>query len=365
MRFQRTFAAGLTAVVVMMASESPRAADDMDYARFTISTVETYIRPAAKELVSTFAKLEQETGKLCTAPTAANKATFNSAFTGAVVSLASLDFFRFGPLAYNNISHRLAFLPDSRGVVRRQVNKIIAAKDASVTNPASLSIKSAALQGLTALERIAYAPNGTLTLGQDENAVFLCDFAESITINLAGTALEVEANWADPNGFSKTLLTPSMNGSIVQTHKEAAELIYNALKTGLELDKDQYLMVVLGRTAKKARPAKAPFARSGNAIAYLSASLSGIEKAIQAGGYMQVLDSHQKWVANTLNFEFANAQKVLASLPHPLRKSGKQPEVRNRLQYLNLILGGLRDVLSADLAGYLELSGGFNALDGD
>lgn len=365
MSLRAVFVVGLSCLSMVMPNGIAMAADETDYARFTKATVEDYIRPATKELVRTFATLGEQTGQVCTTPSAGNKAAFNGAFRNAVTTLAAIDFFRFGPMAYNDTSHRLAFLPDSRGVVRRQVTKAVAKQDPTVTTPASLSIKSAALQGLTALERIAYDAEGNLVLGEGETPKFTCAFAESITINLSGTALELEANWADPNGFSKILLNPTMNGSLVQTHKEAAELVFNALKTAVELDKDQYLLVMVGKSAKKAKPAKAPFARSGNAVAYLSASLAGIENSIKTGGYTDGLDNEQSWVANSLRFEFRNAQKVLTDLPRPLRETGASPEVRGKLLYLITILGGLRDVMSADLAGYLGLSGGFNALDGD
>ncbi|SDR25133.1 imelysin family protein [Pseudovibrio sp. Tun.PSC04-5.I4] len=366
MHFKRVFAAGLVVTAAFTGGTQAQEGKTSDYAKIASSTVEGYIRPATKTLVTTLSQLEKNTGTVCTTPNAETNAAFSSAFKEAVVALAGVDFLRFGPMGQANIAQRLAFLPDGRGVVRRQVTKITAKSDPTVTDPASLSIKSVALQGLTALERIAYDADGKLILGQSgAQKTFLCEYAESITINLGGTALELEAAWAEPDGFSKTLLQPTKDGGVVQTHKEAAEMIFNGLTTGLIADKDQYLLAVLGKTPKKANPKKAPFARSGNAITYLSASLQGIQSAYLAGNYADQLEGEESWVANSLSFEFSNAQRLLAALPQPLQETGKQPDVRDKLLYLSTIIGGIKDIMAADLAGYLGLAGGFNALDGD
>ncbi len=364
MQFKRAVTFSLVLAAVTAVSTPSFAADGPDYAQFTRSSVEQYIRPATRQLVSALNDLEKSTGDLCAAPSADSSAAFNEAFSKSVAALAGVDFLRFGPMAQDNLAQRLAFLPDSRGVVRRQINKVVAKQDATVREPAALSVKSVALQGLTALERISYASDGTLTLGSGDDAEFLCDYAESISINLVGAGLELEAAWASPDGFSDVLVNPTKDG-VVHTHKEAAEMVFNSITTGLIVDKDQYLLVVLGKTEKKARPKKAPFARSGNAVTYLSASLSGLQGALNVGGYAKVLEDEQDWVDSSLNFEFANTQRVLANLPKPLQDTGKEPEVREQLRYLITIIDGIKVVMAEDLAGYLGLSGGFNALDGD
>ncbi|KZL19556.1 Imelysin [Pseudovibrio axinellae] len=360
-------AVSFSALIVSLATVSSPglAADASNYAQFTRSTVVNYIRPATKQLTGSLRELEERTQQVCITSDPGNSAAFEDAFSTAVAAIAGVDFLRFGPMAQDNLAQRLAFLPDSRGVVRRQINKIVAKQESTVTTPASLSAKSVALQGLTALERIAYASDGKLTLGTGKDKKFLCDYAQSISINLAGAGQTLEAEWADPKGFSKVLLEPSEGGGVVHTHKEAAELVFNAITTGLTVNKDQYLLSVLGKTEKKANPKKAPFARSGNAITYLSASLTGLQGAYELGGYAQVLDNEQSWVANSLGFEFSNTTRVLSQLPKPLQDTGKTPDVRDKLLYLSTVLGGIKDVMSEDLAGYLGLAGGFNALDGD
>ncbi len=365
MQFKRAVTFSL-ALATMATTLTPSfAAETPDYAQFTRSSIEQYIRPASKQLVSALSQLEKRTGAVCTNHNAETTAAFDEAFSASVAALAGVDFLRFGPMAEDNLAQRLAFLPDSRGVVRRQVTKAVAAQDSTVQDPASLSVKSVALQGLTALERIAYDSDGALTLGSGKDAAFLCDYAESITINLEGAGLELEAEWDDADGFSQALLEPSKDGGVVHTPKEATEMVFNAIATGLIVDKDQYLLVMLGKSEKKANPKKAPFARSGNAVTYLSASLAGLQDAVNAGGYAKVLEGEQDWVDNSLNFEFSNAQRVLSKLPTPLQITGKQPEVREQLKYLVTVISGIKVVMAENLAGYLSLSGGFNALDGD
>ncbi len=365
MRFKCAVTFSLFIASAIVVSAPSFAADSTDYSRFPRTSTEQYIRPATRQLVSVLSNLEKRTGDLCTRSTTESRTAFNEAFSKSVAALAGVDFLRYGPMAQGNLAQRLAFLPDSRGVVRRQINKVVASQDPTVRDPASLSVKSVALQGLTALEHISYDVDGNLTLGSGTDAVYLCDYAESISINLAGAGLELEAEWADPEGFSRVLLEPTKDGGVVHTHKEAAEMVFNAIITGLVVDKDQYLLVALGKTEKKANPKKAPFARSGNAVTYLSASLAGLQGALNAGGYAKAQEDEQDWVESSLNFEFSNAHRVLAGLPTPLQDTGKEPEVREKLRYLITIIDGIKVVMAEDLAGYVGLAGGFNALDGD
>lgn len=337
-----------------------------DYSQFAPRLIEAYIRPQTQALTTTLGRLESATENLCAGePEPATRQAFETAMSDSVAQLARVDFLRFGPLAEENRAQRLAFLPDRRRVIPRQLRKIMAEQDESVTTAASLAGKSVALQGLNTLEYFAFTSDGTLTLGSGEQRDFECAYAVALTRNLVATSQELEAAWADPDGFTSVITQPTPEHALVQTHKEAAELTFNAMVTGLVLIKDQILLPVIGTSVKKAKPYRAPFSRSRNGAAYMNASLSGIEEALTRGGFLAALPEEGNWVPGSLQFEFGNARKALDELPGPIRAIGKTEQGRDKLIYLALVIDGLKETMGGNLAGYLALSGGFNALDGD
>ncbi|WP_310621373.1 imelysin family protein [Flexibacterium corallicola] len=337
-----------------------------DYRTYNKRLVENYIRPQFTRMVSVFEGLEGATEVVCSTPSESAQKAFSGAFTASVKALAQVDFLRFGPLAAENRSQRLAFLPDSRSVTRRQINKLLANPDEKATKAATLKTKSVALQGLTALERIAFGSDGQVILGTGtDNEAFVCSYANAIGQRLVLTAKELVAEWNDPDGYSKELLDPDPSHQLIKTDREAAELTYNSLVTALVIVKDQILLPVVGKTAEKAKPYRAPFARSHNALAYLSANLHGIDSSIQAADYAEGLTEDQKWATDSLTFEFMNAQRTLETIRGPLNETAREPDVRDQLSYLIVIVDGVKEVLATDISGYLGLSGGFNALDGD
>ncbi|WP_068311061.1 imelysin family protein [Polycladidibacter hongkongensis] len=358
--------AGAAVLLLINQGNAQQASQNNKYAGYATRVIEQYILPKSAAFQNDINKLAAAAKAHCTAPDAKSTAAYNGAFRNAVRGLAHVDILRFGPLTQNSLAQRLAFLPDKRGATQRQLNKVLAKQDPSVTSADSLAHKSVALQGLVALEKLSYDTKGALRLGTSDAAgAFSCQFAIAITQRLQQSADELLRGWQDLQGYRAVLEAPSAANSEIKTHHEATEKIYNALVTALIFDKDQIVLAVLGKSAKKAAPHKAPFARSGNAIAYLQASLEGTEQALTAGEFTASLSGTEIWVKDSLAFEFANAQRTLSKIPQPLRDSGRSAEVRKQLTYLDIVIGSLRSTLAEDLAGYLGLAGGFNSLDGD
>ncbi|MTI18235.1 hypothetical protein E1162_13395 [Rhodobacteraceae bacterium RKSG542] len=337
-----------------------------DFSVHAPAFVQNYVLPETAKLVKALERLRETSAGLCTTPNDETTAAFNSAFSEAVAQYARIDFVRFGPYLEDNALQRLAFVPDRRNVIPRQLNKILAKQDKSVTTAADLKRKSVALQGLTALERFAYDKEANLTLGDNSaERGFKCAYAVALTGNLVKTAATIEDGWQDPNGFTATFINPDPSHSAIKTDQEAAELLYNSLVTGLVLVKDQIMLPVIGPTAKKAKPHRAPFSRSGNAVTYLTSHLSGIEDALIASNFFKELPENGKWAGESLSFEFGNARKLLDDLPVSFNASTKSQEGREKLKFFVVLIDSLKTTMADDTAGYLGITGGFNALDGD
>lgn len=357
-------ARGETAVQPVQAGQPAQVA--ATYGDYVRASLEGYIRPAMGRFATDAARLPDAVQGACAAGDDSAREEFRAVYGATLASFARISFLRFGPLAEGNRLERLAFMPDARGVAQRQVRKILADRDLTAATAEQLAGKSVAVQGLTALQLVAFDDAGAVMLGgQGEDAGFACAYSLAIATNVSAIAGELTRDWADPAGFSGELLAPGPERPRLKSDKEAAELIFNALVTGFVIVRDQDLLPALGSGPDAAKPGRLPFARSGFTLAYLSAGIGGLAEALEAGGYERGLDSEGVWIPASLEFEFGNALKMLARLREPMHVALTDAEQHGRLAYVALVLKGLRDTVALNLAGSLNLSGGFNALDGD
>jgi predicted lipoprotein len=328
--------------------------------------IDDYIRPSADRFAATGSRLPQAVSAVCTDPTDSAKADFSEAFSDTVTSLARVSFVRFGPLADEDRLSRLAFLPDPRGTAQRQIRKVFATQDATVTDPASLSGKSVALQGLTALQLIAFDKTGEVALGTvDEKRAFICSYALAIAGNVAAITRDLADAWNDPSGYRAVLVSPDPAHGQIRTSQDAMETVFNALVTGLIIVRDQHIQPALGKGPKKMKLHRIPFSRSGNGIAYVRAELQGIGAALKAANLDPLLSDITAWIPDSLDYEFSNADKLLGAIQTPVRQTRDKGALTERLKTLMLTIDSLQETMADEMAGGLALSGGFNALDGD
>lgn len=355
----------LAAVAASAFTVAPAMAVD-DYTPFVRQSIEGYIRPAFKGFAADTAALPPAIDAVCADPTQKTKAIFADRYKAVVQSFGGVSFLRFGPLIEDHRLDSLAFMPDPRGIGQRQIRKILAADDPSVTDPIGLREKSVALQGLTALQLIAFDKDGKVLLGSEgEKTDYICGYASAISRNVAKIASDISTEWQDEKGYSLRLISPDTATGQIRSSKEAIETIFNGLVTGLIVVKDQELLPTIGTEKKKAKAHRMPFSRSGNGMAYMIAELKGIKGALEAAGFSPALDEEFAWILGSLAFEFENAIGTLEAIDGPVRQSIKSDETYGRLTLLMITMNSLRDTMALELAGALGLSGGFNALDGD
>ncbi len=337
----------------------------VDYRAPVEDLISDYIQPAVTTFSQTAKDLPAAVSEVCTTNGDASRAAFRSAYANTVRDFAKVYFLRFGPLLEDDRLSRLAFMPDPRGTAQRQIRKLVAAQDDSVQDAVSLASKSVAVQGLTALQLIAFDKTGTVILGKDGSDSFSCRYGLAIAENVAEIARETAAGWSDPNGHRSTLLTAGPDNPRFKTSKEALEDVFNVLATGVTVARDQNLMPAIGVSEEKAKPRRVPFSRSGNGLLFLSSELSGLEQAVMSMNLKSQSPSEHEWLFETLGFEFQNAQNLLSQLQPPLRQTFKDDGVYAKLKVLSITLQSVRELISPEIAGALGLAGGFNALDGD
>lgn len=330
------------------------------------SLITGFVRPAASGFAETAASLPAAVTAICQDHNAATATDLAQSFSATVEDFSRLHFLRFGPLLTDDRINRLAFMPDTRGTAQRQIRKFYASGEAEAITADTLKDKSVALQGLTAFQLVAFSKTGAPVLGaQGKHKDQTCAYALAIAENVAGIAQAVSLDWSDPDGYSALLLSAGPDNERFRTSKEAIEFVFNSLVTGLIIARDQDILPALGTSRDKAKPRRFPFSRSGNSIRFLSGELSGIHDAVSSLELKDMTPDEFKWIFGTLSFELGNAQTLLGKLQPPLRKTFLEGEAYEQVSVLAITLQSVRDTLALELAGALDLAGGFNALDGD
>ena len=348
------------ALALFLAFAAPAAADrPVRDTAIVQRAIEDYIRPATDRFARETEALHRAVAGFCRAHDTASRVALDDAFRTAVGGWSGVQFLRFGPLVDDHRMERIAFWPDPKGVGRRQLRRVLADRDASVTDPGQLAGKSVALQGLTALEYLLYGDGGE---APDD---FRCAYAAAASEALAGVVAAVAEDWAAPDGIARRLMRPDGDDPLYRTPAEALAELHRALTTGLQVVQDQKLKPVLGGDMKGAKPFVAPFRRSGLTVDVLAADAFALMAFVDLGGFTRALPEDRGWLATSIAFEFENAGKAAESVTLPIDEAVYDEAARGRLDYLSVVLGNLRTMTQQDLAAALGLKVGFNALDGD
>jgi predicted lipoprotein len=350
-------AAVLLAVTTVRADAEPIA----DRQRAVVTkAVEDYIRPSYATFRERAERLNGTVGTFCRTRAASDHAAVEAAFRDAVEAWARLDFLRFGPAASEARLERVAFWPDPRGFVERQLRQLLASGDLETLDAARIAGQSAAVQGLPALERLVVAiPDDPPPDDLDRR----CIVATAAAGNVAAIAAELDGAWRSSDVL---LLTPGPENPAYRSWEESANEVLKASLTGLEQVRDLALRPALGDAPDKAKPNRFPYAKSGDTIDYLAAAVAAQDALIAKSGIAAGLPEADQWAERSVHFELGQAERTIAGLNGTaIAAIATEPALRGKLDYVTIALASVRATMATTIAADLGLSVGFNALDGD
>jgi len=322
-----------------------------------------YARPSMAKLAEQAGLLEQALTTWCQSGGQSDGKHVQQAFAGTVQAWAGVEFLRFGPLVQGNRYEKLAFWPDTRGVMQRQVRAILAAADPAVVAPGALASRSVATQGLPALEYVLYGTPGLVVSAPGKDTSYACSYAVAVAGNIANVSTELKQAWSAEGEFGRQFTQPSADSDLYRSQQEVAAEAVKALSTGLQFARDVKLLPVLGESMKAARKQRAAFWRSGQTVPALAASINGMVAFYEAGDYHYSED--ESWIGSSLTDELHRAAQALESLNQPLTSLLEDEAGWRRLSLAGLILKNAKDIVDQHVAPALGVTIGFNALDGD
>jgi predicted lipoprotein len=326
-------------------------------------SVEDFALPAYDAFRQATGALQQNMDALCSEPSDAALGAARAGFLKVVDTWSAAEIVRFGPVTEENRLERILFWPDRKGIGLKQVQAALAKKDPAAADPAQIAAKSVAMQGLGALEFVLHGTGAEGLAGRGQ--AYRCAYGKSIAQNLAGVAVALFEDWRAPNGIRETWANPGPDNPLYRTDQEALTELLNIFVHGLELVRDVRVNGFLGETAKADKPRQAIFWRSGATVAALRTNLRGMRSLFDAANLSERLSPSAKWIAQSIGFEFANADRALSGLDGPIANLLTDPAARKKLAYFKLVTSSLSELFGVRLSSNLGLTAGFSSLDGD
>lgn len=310
--------------------------------------VQGHIQPAYVRLAETTDVLAGRVSALCDAPGPVRLNAVRAAFPPAFLAWQGAQHLRFGPVQLFMREYRYDLWPDKRGTVGRHLARLIAdvAKDPSTLEPRSFANGSVAVQGFSAMERLLYG-EGIDRFDAPGFAV-RCRVLGAIARNLRDMSAQIVANWADP-------LPPE------DPAERDATLMAN-LNTELERVVAQKLALPLGSELAHARGSRAEGWRSGLSLAAIRENLIATRAL-----YRLAYQGRAKQAGLDARVERAWSRALVAveAVSMPLDQAVADSGAREQVERLRRRVSELKALITTELAPALDLTLGFNNLDGD
>lgn len=307
-----------------------------------------HILPAYQRLAEATANLNEAAQQNC------EKENLKEKNKAAFIAWQGAQHIRFGPVQFFSREHRYAFWPDKRGVVSKQLKKLI--QDIKLDgNDFDISKKSIALQGFSVLERLLYKDSKL-----DDKDCFL---VKAIAKNLFYMSKGIVEDWTAGNDpYLQYFIHPNSKNLIFKNNAELASQILNSLYTQLELVVKQKIDLPLGSDLKKARSKSAEAWRSESALSAIHANLN-------ASYELYLCTFSKELTGDPLMHDIGSSfERVFSSLEKieiPLAEAIKNVQQRKHVEGLRAAVENTKNLITRDMAEKLELSVGFNSLDGD
>ena len=350
----------LLAAALALVVAAPAVADEAGVMK---AAIDGYIVPGYAALRDEAAALAGEMDALCAAPSADSLAEARDGFADLVRAWARVDMVRFGPVVVENRLERVLFWPDRKSIALKQVQSALATGDETVLSVETLTGKSVALQGLTALEFVLFGTGSDDMLAASDG--FRCGFGGAVARNIAGIGEALHAEWTDVDGIATHLIAPQADYADYRTPDEVMSEFLGLFSHGLERMRVQELTPILGDDPQSAKPKSALFWRSGLSVKMLAWETEGLADLFVTSGLADLLGTDGRWVEGSLGFEFANFANTADGLNRPIAEELAEQQSWDRVSYLSILTGSLEQIFGFQIATSLGIDLGFSALDGD
>lgn len=331
--------------------------------QMTARVIDQYVVPRFAELETTSSKLAADIDATCDGKPKRLSAA-RADFKRTALAWAKVEFLRFGPLSVTGRPERFSYWPDPRGVMRRQLRALIARRDPAALDAETLAKKSAAIQGLPALEALLWDGKHAVTTA-DEADRYRCALAVAIARNLVNIAQELSAGWSHDGEWRRRMLEPGPQNPNYKTPAEPPSDFARALITGLQMVQDRQVAPLIAAEATPDKAPRLPFAKSGLSADYIVASLASLQALYEAMALGNGVPQAKVWMPRWITTAFKRLAEDAPAAVREKPSGGRDPERARRLRFVRFHIEGIRKLVGRELAPLAGLTVGFNELDGD
>lgn len=350
------------AAAILLVTGPAMALDDAAYGKMNRTAIEQHILPRYDALASATTKLAEQAKAFCAAPSSAGLGPLRDAYNGAVDAWQGIQHVTFGPVDLFFRSQRIAFWPDARNSIGKQMTELLAKQDADALSPDRLGKSSVAVQGLPALERLIFGKDADKLLSGND-AAFRCKYVQAITVNLATMAAETGKDWREGSpSFETKMLEPAKSDGLYHEPKDATLDLFKSLYTAIELIADHKLARPLGGSIDQARPHLAEAWRSQRSMRNIVINLKAAQD-LYGKVFSPVVPDRD--LDDAIVDTFRRALEAAQGISEPLEQAVEDKAQRGKVEALATQILALKTLLLQKLPGNIELQVGFNALDGD
>jgi predicted lipoprotein len=325
-----------------------------DHREMALRAAREFTLPRYEALAETTSAQATAWGNFCKSRPPRDLKALDVAFHKAADEWAKVEFLRYGPIGEDFRFERMAHWPERRNAVSRALSSLIGRSDAEVFSPERFQETSVAGQGFSALERLLFEDETRNALRSGAlSAERLCQVGKAITNALATTSRKVSEEWRQ-----KTL--PMLEQADEARAREAVTRFVTDLLTALEVVEDFKLVGPLGQSVDASRPMLAEMWRSGRTTRSIRLNLEA------AGTLTRTLlgpDPADEGRSALDGIEAAAA--IAGNTPENLGEVTADPRRRSQVVLLRDSVSSARTLVAAGLPPSLEITTGFNSLDGD
>lgn len=331
-----------------------------NWTEVNLAVTDAQVIPRYAAFATASATLELVAGNFCDNAGPGSLEAFRVGFHDSLDAWQLIQHVQFGPITYFNWNFRLQYWPDENGTGARQLDTLIARRNAEALEPDNFARESVGVQGFPALERLLFSDDTLEALRAD---AFRCDVAQTIARNISEIATGVYQQWLEE--FRTTVANADERG-FFESAEDATIDFLKAQVEPVRRIQQQKLEEIIGENADRARVRRAESWRSARSLKNIRLNVMALDELFN-GSPDQVFPLSSVLFAedtDKINAAFSELQLSLSALPDSLEAALAEAGGHGRLLEVAAQLDALYETLEAGLKN-TDLYLGFNSLDGD
>lgn len=353
MKIQLNINKAIWSLSLLLLSQSTLA---LDWSETNKAITDEFAIPRFEQLLDSSKQLATQTESFCEKGSEEAFGKTREQFHRMMDAWQGIQILRTGPEEFLMRNFRIEMWPDRSNAGAKQIRKLLKEKNLQALKPEVFSHSSTAIQGLSAIERLIYEKDMVASDFQENGkANYRCRLLQAITVNLQSISSALLKEWQ--GSYKNILATPSEDNDVYDSHKEVATMFLKEATTELQAVYDQKFKRPLN---KRFRYKRSESWRSERSLRNITLNMESAEKLFQIGFASHLKDNLlKKKVAGEFKQAIATGKTFTMSL---LKAHEEKPDALAKwMEEVNQ----LKRTLAVDVPKALDISLGFNSLDGD